>query len=125
MIHEYTLRLQAIRFRANIGASHFERSTPQEIVVDVELTLPVSALPKRDHRRDVVDYESIVNRVVELGLSEPYRLLETYAERLLAKLLAETPASRVSVAATKLRVPGSHNVDRAIVQLVGSKDDPV
>jgi dihydroneopterin aldolase len=123
MIRAYTLRLHAIRFRANIGASRFERETPQEIVVDVTLELPVAALPKRDHRREVVDYETLVRWVVEVGVAEPYRLLETYAERLLAKLLDETPATRVCVAATKLRVPGSHNVDRAVVELTGVKDD--
>ena len=56
MVTEYTLRLHSIRFRTNMGASRSEREIPQEILVDVELTLPVSALPKRDLRRDAVDY---------------------------------------------------------------------
>jgi dihydroneopterin aldolase len=123
MILEYTLRLHAIRFRANLGASHSERSIPQEIVVDVDLTLPVAALPRRDHKREVVDYNTIANLVVETGLAEPYRLLETYARVLVDRLLAETPAFRVRVAATKLRVPTSHSVDRAVVELVASRDE--
>jgi 7,8-dihydroneopterin aldolase/epimerase/oxygenase len=122
MLQEYTLRLHAIRFRANLGASHSERSIPQEIVVDVELTLPVSSMPRRDHKREVIDYNMIANLVVEAGLAEPYRLLETYAQVLVARLLAETPALRVRVAATKLRVPTSHSVDRAVVELVASRD---
>ncbi len=122
MLQEYTLRLHAIRFRANVGASHSERSIPQEIVVDVELTLPVSSMPRRDHKREVVDYNTIANLVVEAGLAEPYRLLETYAQVLVTRLLAETPALRVRVAATKLRVPTSHSVDRAVVELVASRD---
>jgi dihydroneopterin aldolase len=123
MILEYTLRLHAIRFRANLGASHSERAIPQEIVVDVDLTLPVGALPRRDHKREVVDYSTVANLVVETGLAEPYRLLETYARVLVDRLLAETPAVRVRVAATKLRVPTSHSVDRAIVELVASRDE--
>jgi dihydroneopterin aldolase len=122
MLQEYTLRLHAIRFRANVGASHSERSIPQEIVVDVELTLPVSSMPRRDHKREVVDYNTIANLVVEAGLAEPYRLLETYAQVLVTRLLTETPALRVRVAATKLRVPTSHSVDRAVVELVASRD---
>ena len=122
-VHEYTLRLDAIRFRANVGASRSERSFPQELVVDVELSLPLSALPKSDHKREVVDYDAVVRLVVEEGLAQPYRLLETYADRLLTRLLSETPASRVRVAATKLRVPTTHHVDRAVVELVGSRDD--
>jgi dihydroneopterin aldolase len=123
MLLEYTLRLHAIRFRANLGASHSERAIPQEIVVDVDLSLPVAALPRRDHRREVVDYNTIANLVVEAGLAEPYRLLETYARVLVDRLLAETPAVRVRVAATKLRVPTSHSVDRAVVELVASRDE--
>jgi dihydroneopterin aldolase len=122
MIREYTLRLHAVRFRANIGASAAERSIPQDLVVDVDLELPVSALPKRDTKREVVDYDAVVRLVVEVGLEEPYRLLEVYAARLLDRLLAATPAMRVRVAATKLRVPSTYSVDQAVVELVGSRE---
>ena len=121
VVSEYTLRLHAIRFRTNMGASRSERSIPQEIVVDVELTLPVAALPRRDLRRDAVDYGVITDLVVEAGMAEPYHLLETYAQRVVERLLAETPAIRVKVGATKLRVPTSHSVDRAVVELVASR----
>ncbi|HEY3594772.1 MAG TPA: dihydroneopterin aldolase [Polyangiaceae bacterium] len=123
MIREYRLQLVGIRFRANIGTSRFERATPQDIVVDVELDLPLAALPKRDLRREVIDYEFVARQAVEVGLAEPYRLLETYVERLVNQLLNETPARRVRVSATKLRVPGSYAVDRAIVELVGTRDE--
>jgi dihydroneopterin aldolase len=122
MVREYTLRLHAVRFRANLGASAAERAIPQDLVVDVDLELPVSSLPKRDAKREVVDYDAVVRLVVEVGLAESYRLLEIYALRLLERLLAETPASRVRVAATKLRVPSTYSVDQAIVELVGSRD---
>ena len=69
MISAYTLRLESIRFRANMGVSKSERAIPQELVVDVELSLPLSALPKRDVRNDAVDYgvisELVVKRVHE------------------------------------------------------------
>ena len=123
MIREYSLRLQGVRFRANLGASHSERALPQEIVVDVELTLPLSAFPKRDARRDAVDYGVVADIVVEVGRAEPYRLLETFAARLVERLLRETPAVRARVSATKLRVPTSHSVDRAVVELVATRDD--
>jgi dihydroneopterin aldolase len=122
MVSEYTLRLHAIRFRTNMGASRSERDIPQEILVDIELTLPVTALPKRDLRRDAVDYGVIADLVVQEGLAQPYHLLETYAQRLVARLLAETPALRVKASATKLRVPTSHSVDRAVVELVAVRD---
>lgn len=122
MVRDYTLRLQGVRFRANIGASAAERSIPQDLVVDVDLELPVSSLPKRDTKREVVDYDAVVRLVVEVGLAESYRLLEVYAQRLLERLLAETPALRVRVAATKLRVPSTYSTDKAIVELSGTRE---
>jgi dihydroneopterin aldolase len=122
MIREYTLRLHAIRFRANVGASRNERSLPQELVVDLELTLPTSALPARDHKREVVDYDAVARLVVEEGQATQYHLLETYAGRLIDRILEATPATRVRVAATKLRVPTMHSVDRALVELVATRD---
>ena len=122
MILEYTLRLQGVRFRANIGASAAERSIPQDLVVDVDLELPVTALAKRDTKREVVDYDLVVRLVVEVGLAEPYRLLEIYAQRLLERLLSETPALRVRIAATKLRVPSTYSTDRAVVELFGARE---
>jgi FolB domain-containing protein len=121
MVTEYTLRLHSIRFRTNMGASRSERSIPQEILVDVELTLPVAALPKRDLRRDAVDYGVLADLVVKVGVAEPYHLLETYAQRLVERILAETPATKVRVGATKLRVPTPHSVDRAVVELVATR----
>jgi dihydroneopterin aldolase len=121
MVREYVLRLQAIRFRANLGASSSERAIPQEIVVDVELTLPLSAMPAHDNKRDVVDYNAVANLVVEEGLAKPWRLLETYAARLVEQLLEKTPAVRVKISATKLRVPTTHSVDKAVVELVGTR----
>ena len=122
MIHEYSLRLHGVRFRATIGASAAERSIPQDLVVDVELELPVSALPTRDAKREVVDYDHVVRLVVEVGLAEPYRLLEVYAQSVLERLLAETPAQRARVAVTKSRVPSTYSTDQAVVELIGSRE---
>jgi len=86
--------------------------------VDVELTLPLTALPKRDRRPDAVDYDAVAGVVVEQGRAERYRLLETYVQRLIERLMEATPAVRIRVAATKLRMPTVHNVDRAVVEMV-------
>jgi dihydroneopterin aldolase len=123
-IDEYTLRLRAIRFLAHLGASRSERGAAQEVVVDVELTFPVQSLPARDRIRDVVDYDAVASSVVEEGMERPHRLLETYVARVVRRLLAETPATRVRVAATKRHVPTKYPVDAAIVELVGSRRVP-
>lgn len=117
----YTLRLEGVRFRANMGVSQSERAIPQEIVVDVELVLPVKSLPPRDRRQFVVDYDAVAGLVIAEGRAEQYRLLETYAQRLIHRLLAETPALHARVKTTKLRMPTAHNVDRAVVEVTAKR----
>lgn len=119
MMSEYALRLHGIRFKAHVGASREERATLQEVIVDVDLTLPVSSLPRRDHRRDVVDYDRVVTRVVECGSAEQYRLLEVVASRIVTCLLEDTPALRVRVLVRKLKAPTKYPLDSAAVELVG------
>ena len=121
---EYTIRLHAIRFLAHLGASRGERAAPQEVVVDVELSLPARCLPARDRLRDVIDYDLIACCVVEEGVARPYRLLETYVARAVDRLLADTPARTVRVAATKRHVPTKYPVDAALVELVASRRIP-
>src|SRR4051794_40784578 len=87
VVREYTLRLRGIRFQANIGTSREERAVLQEILVDVELTLPTASLPRKDRRQDVVDYDAVATCEVEAGSSQPHRLLETYVTRVVGRLL--------------------------------------
>jgi len=123
VIAEYTLGLRKVRFQAHIGASRKERAIRQELLVDVDLVLPVSALPRRDRRRDVVDYDAVACAVVEESAAEGgFALLETYAARVAARLLAQTPARRVRVAVTKAKVPTTHPVEAAVVEVVAVRD---
>lgn len=118
---EYTLRLRGIRLQGHVGASREERTTPQEIIVDVDLTLPVQALPTKDRLREVVDYDAVACQVVEEGGAQPYRLLETYVAGVVERLLRETPATHARVSATKRRVPTKYPVDTAAVEIVGHR----
>ncbi len=113
----YKIALRGVRFRARVGASRSERDLPQDVVVDVTLTLPYDAMPRRDQKRDVFDYDGIARLVVEEGMAHEHRLLETYARLVLDRILAETPATHVTVAVTKVRAPTTHSVDAITVEL--------
>ena len=117
----YTLRVRGIRFHAHIGVSAEERSVLQELVVDVDLTLSVEDLTARDLLEEVVDYDAVACRVVEEGVSGSRQLLETYAARVVERLLSDLPAMSVRVAVTKGKVPTKYPVEAAVVELVGSR----
>jgi 7,8-dihydroneopterin aldolase/epimerase/oxygenase len=113
----YTIRLDNIRFRARHGVSDSERDLPQDFLVTVEISLPVTALPASDRMQDVFDYDRISSIVVEEGTRQPYKLLERFGARLIERLLTDTPATRAKVAITKLRPPTEASVDSVTVEL--------
>src|SRR5262249_39648606 len=117
----YRIALRGVRFRGRMGASRSERDIPQDVSVDVDVALPYEKMPEHDRVRDVFDYDRVARLVVEEGTARPHRLLETYARRLLDRLLEDTPATEVRVAVSKVRVPTTHSVDSVIVELCASR----
>jgi dihydroneopterin aldolase len=118
---EYRIRLEGIRFRGHHGVSDSERDLPQDFLVTVDVTLPVSVLPAGDHIRDVFDYDRLATLVVEEGTKKSCRLLEILARRVIERVLEDTPATRVAVSVTKSRPPTASSVDAVSVELVGAR----
>ena len=113
----YRIRLEGIRFRARHGASRAERDLPQDFVVHLDVELPIELLPRSDSRARVYDYDALANLVVAEGTRASYKLLESLAQRLITAVLAETPATSVSVEVKKFGPPTSASVDSASVAL--------
>lgn len=120
-VETYRIRLEGIRFRARHGASRAERDLPQDFVVNLEVALPVSALPRSDSRARVFDYDQLASLVVDEGTRVSYKLLETLAERLISRVLADTPAIMVQVLVKKFGPPTSASVDAVAIELVGKR----
>jgi len=120
-VETYRIRLEGIRFRARHGASRAERDLPQDFVVDLEVLLPIASLPHSDSRARVFDYDHLATLVVDEGTSVSYKLLETLAERLINRVLADTPAILVQVRVKKFGPPTSASVDAVSVELVGKR----
>ncbi|MCK6587892.1 MAG: dihydroneopterin aldolase [Polyangiaceae bacterium] len=120
-IQVYRIRLEGIRFRARHGVSRAERDLPQDFVVHLDVTLPVSALPRADTRARVFDYDKLATLVVDEGTSGSYKLLETLGERLIARVLKDTPATAVTVQVKKFGPPTAASVDAVSVELSGER----
>ncbi|MEZ4441752.1 MAG: dihydroneopterin aldolase [Polyangiaceae bacterium] len=119
---QYRIRLDGIRFRARHGASDAERYLLQDFVVDLEVSLPISALPESDERASVYDYDALASLVVEEGTGSSYKLLETLAARVLDRLLSDTPALSASVRVRKFGPPTTASVDTVAVEIQGQVD---
>lgn len=120
-VETYRIRMEGIRFRARHGASRAERDLPQDFVVHLDVDLPVSLLPRSDSRARVFDYDQLASLVVDEGTRVSYKLLETLAERLIERVLGETPAIAVTVRVKKFGPPTSASVDAVAVELTGHR----
>lgn len=109
--------MEGVRFRARHGASRAERGLPQDFVVNLDVSLPVSVLPRADSRARVFDYDTLASIVVDEGTRVSYKLLETLGERLIARILADTPAIAVTVQVKKFGPPTEASVDAVSVEL--------
>jgi dihydroneopterin aldolase len=120
-VETYRIRMEGIRFRARHGASRAERDLPQDFVVHLDVDLPVGLLPRSDSRARVFDYDKLATLVVDEGTRVSYKLLETLAERLIDRVLADTPATAVTVRVKKFGPPTSASVDAVAVELTGHR----
>jgi dihydroneopterin aldolase len=120
-VDAYRIRLTGIRFRARHGVSRAERDLPQDFVVDLEVGLPVGLLPHADTRARVFDYDRLASLVVDEGTRVSYKLLETLADHVIARVLADTPATSVTVQVKKFGPPTSASVDAVAVELTARR----
>lgn len=120
-IATYKIRLEGIRFRARHGVSRAERGLPQDFVVHLEVALPISVLPRSDSLARVFNYDKLATLVVDEGTRASYKLLEVLAERLISRVLADTPATAVTVQVKKFGPPTSASVDAVAIELTGHR----
>ncbi len=120
-IATYKIRLEGIRFRARHGVSRAERGLPQDFVVHLEVALPITVLPRADSLARVFDYDKLATLVVDEGTRASYKLLEILAERLIARVLADTPATAVTVQVKKFGPPTSASVDAVAIELTANR----
>jgi dihydroneopterin aldolase len=93
-----------IRLEAKVGVGDAERAAPQEVLVDVELHLDLSAAGRSDELTASVDYEDVCRVVADVCDSHPFRLIEAIAEESAAALLGRFRVDEVCV---RVRKPGA------------------
>ena len=108
---------------AHVGVTEHERASEQDILIDLELGLDLSAAGKEDALELTVDYERVCDVVAALVRTRAFRLLEGAAEACAQGILDTFP----SVAEVRVRVckPGalrSRGISYAAVEVVRRRD---
>ncbi len=100
-----TVFLQGLTFFGYHGVRPEERTTGQRFQVDVEVTADVRRAGSTDDLTDTVNYAQVFRTVREIMEGEPRNLMETLAEAIAGRVLAEHPAQAVRVRISKLGPP--------------------
>lgn len=127
------LVIEQLEFRGRCGVTSEERMRPQLLAVDLELDCHLDQAGRSDNLRHTIDYATVAQRVVELGTSQEFRLLEAMADRFVTVLFDEFQADRIVLWLRKLHPPITQvtrsmgiRVERTRVahQLIGADPPP-
>ena len=98
-----------------IGVHEWERATPQQVWIDLEVAIDAAKAAAHDDMRDALDYGRLVTVVTQHVERWSFHLLETFAEELAALILATFAVPEVRVRIKKRALPG---IDHAAVEIV-------
>jgi dihydroneopterin aldolase len=76
---------------AVIGVRPWERETEQTLLVSVDMTADVRKAAMSDDLADALDYSAVAETIAAVLRDGKFRLIETAAERIAGRLLADFP----------------------------------
>jgi len=79
--------------QAVIGVHDWEREIEQRLVVSVDMQTDVRAAAASDDLADALDYSAVAETIAAVLREGKFRLIETAAERVAGRLLADYPLS--------------------------------
>jgi dihydroneopterin aldolase len=103
--------VEGLEVRAILGVNDEEREEAQTVVVDLEIATDARTAARRDDLADAVNYRTIAKDVLAFASKSRFFLVETFAERLAERLMAERglPWLRLRVAK-----PGAVRFSRSV-----------
>ena len=104
--NEYTdkIMLKGLAFYGNHGVSPHEKALGQRFIVDITLDCDARAAGQSDNLADAVDYVPAYEIVKEIIEGKSNDLIESVAEEIAGRILAELDVSGVSVTIKKPEV---------------------
>jgi 7,8-dihydroneopterin aldolase/epimerase/oxygenase len=86
----------------NIGVTAEERTMRQRLSIDVEFTIDNRKAAQSDSLRDAIDYSRVAKVVADVCGDREFRLIETVAEQIAARVLGDFPIEEVRVLVRKI-----------------------
>lgn len=115
------IEIKELRIPCIIGVYSHERTSEQELIVDLSLELPMGASTVSDHLDDTLDYDQVAGALTEVAQVGQYQLIEAYAYAALQRVFQDFPVERAEITVKK---PGAIAAAKwASVQLSLKRED--
>ncbi len=106
---------------ALVGINDWERRYPQDILIDLEVTVDIRAAAASDSIDDSLNYRSLTKAVIELVEGSSYHLVEALATAIARLVIEEFGAPAVRV---RLEKPGAlRHAESVGVEIERGPDD--
>jgi dihydroneopterin aldolase len=104
-----------------IGVTPEERTMKQRLSIDVEILIDSTRAAHTDSLKDALDYSKVAGVVMEVCRSRDFHLIETVAELLAMRILADFPTPQVRVLVRKLSPVLEPRVNHVSIEIVRSR----
>ncbi|MEM4246492.1 MAG: dihydroneopterin aldolase, partial [Candidatus Bathyarchaeia archaeon] len=74
--------IRNLRLRCIIGTNDYERVEKQDVVINVAMSLDISAAAQKDDISDTVNYKLVSSQIVKMVEDSSFYLIETLAEKI-------------------------------------------
>ena len=103
---------------ASIGVTPEEHTIKQRLSIDVEFSADAARAAQQDSLKEAIDYSKVVAVVLQVCQSRGFHLIETVAEHLARRILADFPIVQVRVLVRKLSPVVEPRVEYVSVEVV-------
>ena len=106
---------------AVIGVHGWEREVEQTLLFSVDMVADVRRAAATDDLADALDYSAVARTIAAVVREGKFHLIETAAERVATRLLADFPVSRLRL---ELRKPIATGAYTAVITLERTREIP-
>jgi dihydroneopterin aldolase len=106
---------------AAIGVTPEERTMKQRLSIDIELSVDSAKAARNDSLKDALDYSQVAVHVMQVCGSRDFHLIETLAELLANRILADFPTPQVRVLVRKISPVVEPRVNYVSIEIVRSR----
>jgi dihydroneopterin aldolase len=104
---ERIIAIQGLKLMAHVGVPDEERAVAQRLLADIRFCSSLQPVTLDDDITRTVDYFAVSERVSELSVKQPRKLIETLADEIAEMLLREFGLRWIEVTIRKFILPNT------------------